>query len=143
MGCCEPKPVDYELENAQTTEDLISIMKKKSQNLIKEKEEILAHLDDPNNKVTISKIDDLNEEDLRLRIPYLDKLHDAYEDIIQTMERVDLPFEETREHLYNIIENHLISYDLNENYRNDIASFKQFAFKNEKLQLEEIRSLTQ
>ena len=66
MGCCEPKPVDYELENAQTTEDLISIMKKKSQNLIKEKEEILAHLDDPNNKVTISKIDDLNEEDLCL-----------------------------------------------------------------------------
>ena len=143
MGCCEPKPVDYDLENAKTTEDLISVMKKKSQNLIKEKDEIQAFLEDPNNIVTMSKIDDLNEEDLRLRIPYLNKLHDAYEDIIQTMERVDLPFEETREHLYNIIENHLISYDLSENYRNDIASFKQFAFKNEKLQLEEIRSLTQ
>ena len=57
------------------------------------------------------------------------------------MERVDFPFNETREYLYNIIDNYLISYDLTEKYRNDVANFKQFAFKNERLQTDEYKNI--
>ena len=143
MGCCAASKYDFDLENSKNISDLINVMKKKSKNLMKEREEIKEHLEDPSKEVTLSKIDDLNDEDLRMRIPYLEKLHDAYEDVIQTMERVELPFNETREHLYNIIENYLISYDLSEKYRNDVANFKQFAFKNERLQTEEYKHYTQ
>jgi hypothetical protein len=143
MGCCGASKYDFDLENSKNISDLINVMKKKSKNLMKEREEIKEHLEDPSKEVTLSKIDDLNDEDLRMRIPYLEKLHDAYEDVIQTMERVELPFNETREHLYNIIENYLISYDLSQKYRNDVANFKQFAFKNERLQTEEYKHYTQ
>ena len=74
----------------------------------------------------------MTQEDLERRVPYLEKLHEAYEDVIQTMESVDLPVDETKEHLFNIMNNHFISYDLTEKYRNDVAKFKQFAFENEK-----------
>ena len=143
MGCCGSQFTDTELENAETLPEIISVMKKRSEDLVKEKDEINEHLKDPSKEVTFVRIDDLTQEDLERRVPYLEKLHDAYEDVIQTMERVELPFNETREHLYNIIENYLISYDLSEKYRNDVANFKQFAFKNERLQTEEYKHYTQ
>ena len=143
MGCCGSQYTDVELENAKNLDEVIKVMKKRSEELIKERDEISAHLKDPKNEVTFARIDDLTQEDLERRIPYLNKLHEAYEDVIQTMERVELPFNETREHLYNIIENYLISYDLSEKYRNDVANFKQFAFKNERLQTEEYKHYTQ
>ena len=43
------------------------------------------------------------------------------------MENVDLPDDETKEFLINIVSNYYITYDLNDNYRVDIAKFKQFA----------------
>ena len=132
MGCCGSQYTDVELENAKNLDEVIKVMKKRSEELIKERDEISAHLKDPKNEVTFARIDDLTQEDLERRIPYLNKLHEAYEDVIQTMESVDLPVDETKEHLFNIMNNHFISYDLTEKYRNDVAKFKQFAFENEK-----------
>ena len=132
MGCCGSQYIDIELENAKNLDEVIRVMKKRSEELIKERDEISAHLKDPKNEVTFARIDDLTQEDLERRIPYLDKLHEAYEDVIQTMESVDLPVDETKGHLINIMSNHFISYDLTEKYRNDVAKFKQFAFENEK-----------
>ena len=107
-------------------------MKKKSEDLLKEKNEINNHIIDPNKEVTNVNIENLSKEDLEKRIIYLDKLHEAYEDIIITMENVDLPVDETKEFLINIVSNYYITYDLNDNYSVDIAKFKQFAYKNEK-----------
>ena len=132
MGCCTSQYTDSELENAETLPEIISVMKKRSEDLVKEKDEINEHLKDPSKEVTFVRIDDLTQEDLERRVPYLEKLHEAYEDVIKTMENVDLPVEETKQHLINIMSNHLISYDLSEKYRNDVAKFKQFAFENEK-----------
>ena len=132
MGCCTSQFTDSELENAETLQEVISVMKKRSEDLEKEKDEINEHLKDPSKEVTFVRIDDLTQEDLERRVPYLEKLHEAYEDVIKTMENVDLPVEETKQHLINIMSNHLISYDLSEKYRNDVAKFKQFAFENEK-----------
>ena len=102
-------------------------MKKKSEALLKEKKEINNHIKDPNKEVTNVNIENLSKEDLEKRIIYLNKLHEAYEDIIITMENVDLPDDETKEFLINIMSNYYITYDLNNNYRVDIAKFKQFA----------------
>ena len=49
------------------------------------------HLKDPSKEVTFVRIDDLTQEDLERRVPYLEKLHEAYEDVIKTMENVDRP----------------------------------------------------
>ena len=107
-------------------------MKKKSEDLLKEKKEINNNIKDPNKEVTNVNIENLSKEDLEKRIIQLDKLHEAYEDIIITMENVDLPVDETKEFLINIVSNYYITYDLNDNYSVDIAKFKQFAYKNEK-----------
>jgi prefoldin subunit 5 len=111
-------------------------MKKKSEALLKEKKEINNHIKDPNKEVTNVNIENLSKEDLEKRIIYLNKLHEAYEDIIITMENVDLPDDETKEFLINIVSNYYITYDLNDNYRVDISKFKQFAYKNEKKLIE-------
>ena len=111
-------------------------MKKKSEALLKEKKEINNHIKDPNKEVTNVNIENLSKEDLEKRIIYLNKLHEAYEDIIITMENVDLPVDETKEFLINIVSNYYITYDLNDNYRVDISKFKQFAYKNEKKLIE-------
>ena len=116
MGCCGSQFTDTELENAETLPEIISVMKKRSEDLVKEKDEINEHLKDPSKEVTFVRIDDLTQEDLERRVPYLEKLHEAYEDVIKTMENVDLPVEETKEHLINIMSNHLISYDLSEKF---------------------------
>ena len=129
MGCCGSQYTDFELENAKNLDEVIKVMKKRSEELIKERDEISAHLKDPKNEVTFARIDDLTQEDLERRIPYLNKLHEAYEDIIITMENVDLPDDETKEFLINIVSNYYITYDLNDNYRVDIAKFKPFAYK--------------
>jgi hypothetical protein len=43
------------------------------------------------------------------------------------MENVDLPVDETKAFLIKIMSNYYITYDLNDNYRVDIAKFIQFA----------------
>ena len=107
-------------------------MKKRSEELVKEKNEISNHLEDPTKEVTMVNIEGLSNDDLEKRIEYLDKLHDGYEDVIQTLESINLPIEETKGHLLDIMSHRLISYDLSDNFKNDIAKFKQFAYENEK-----------
>ena len=112
--------------------EIISVMKKRSEELVKEKNEISNHLEDPTKEVTMVNIEGLSNDDLEKRIEYLDKLHDGYEDVIQTLESINLPIEETKGHLLDIMSHRLISYDLSDNFKNDIAKFKQFAYENKK-----------
>ena len=112
--------------------EIIAVMKKRSEELVKEKSEISKHLEDPTKEVTMVNIEGLSNDDLEKRIEYLDKLHDGYEDVIQTLESINLPIEETKGHLLDIMSHRLISYDLSDNFKNDIAKFKQFAYENEK-----------
>ena len=132
MGCCSSEYIDYELENAQNMPEIIKLMKKRFNKLLYEKNEIEDHLKDPSKEVSLIKIDDLSKDDLEKRIPYLEKLHDAYDDVIETLEHIDLPIDETKNHLNNIMSNRFITYDLNEKYKDDVSKFKQFAFENEK-----------
>jgi hypothetical protein len=132
MGCCGSGYDDKELKEAKSMPEIISVMKKRSEELVKEKNEISNHLEDPTKEVTMVNIEGLSNDDLEKRIEYLDKLHDGYEDVIQTLESINLPIEETKGHLLDIMSHRLISYDLSDNFKNDIAKFKQFAYENEK-----------
>ena len=132
MGCCGSGYDDPELKEAKTMPEIIAVMKKRSEELVKEKSEISKHLEDPTKEVTMVNIEGLSNDDLEKRIEYLDKLHDGYEDVIQTLESINLPIEETKGHLLDIMSHRLISYDLSDNFKNDIAKFKQFAYENEK-----------
>lgn len=132
MGCCGSGYDDAELKEAKSMPEIIAVMKKRSEELVKEKSEISKHLEDPTKEVTMVNIEGLSNDDLEKRIEYLDKLHDGYEDVIQTLESINLPIEETKGHLLDIMSHRLISYDLSDNFKNDIAKFKQFAYENEK-----------
>ncbi len=132
MGCCGSGYDDAELKEAKTMPEIIAVMKKRSEELLKEKKEISQHLQDPSKEVTMVNIEGLSNDDLEKRIEYLDKLHDGYEDVTQTLESINLPIEETKGHLLNIMSHRLISYDLSDNLKNDIAKFKQFAYEHEK-----------
>lgn len=132
MGCCGSGYDDKELKEAKSMPEIIAVMKKRSEELVKEKSEISKHLEDPTKEVTMVNIEGLSNDDLEKRIEYLDKLHDGYEDVIQTLESINLPIEETKGHLLDIMSHRLISYDLSDNFKNDIAKFKQFAYENEK-----------
>ena len=139
MGCCGSGYDDAELKEAKSMPEIIAVMKKRSEELVKEKSEISKHLEDPTKEVTMVNIEGLSNDDLEKRIEYLDKLHDGYEDVIQTLESINLPIEETKGHLLDIMSHRLISYDLSDNFKNDIAKFKQFAYENEKILTEEFK----
>jgi GTPase involved in cell partitioning and DNA repair len=133
MGCCGGVFKDPEIERATTMDEVIAVMKKKRDNLAEEKTQISNFLEDETKTITLVKVDGLTKEDLEKRIPYLDKLSDCYEEIIDELEaKKTLPLKETKEYLYNILNHYFVSYDSTEAYRNDLAKFKQFTFANDK-----------
>jgi hypothetical protein len=82
MGCCGQTLKDRDIQNAVNMSEIINIMMIKKDNLLNEKEQIQKHLENHKHEVTLAKIDDLSEEELTKRIPYLDKLAECYHEVI-------------------------------------------------------------
>ena len=82
MGCCGQTIKDRDIQNAVNMSEIINIMCLKKENLLNEKEQIRKHLEDKTNEVTLAKIDDLSDDELSRRMPYLDKLVDCYQQVI-------------------------------------------------------------
>ena len=131
MGCCGGVMRDKDIERATNMDELINVMKKKQQNLSEEKKQIEDHLKDPSKEITIVNLE-ATKEGMEKRLPYLDRLNDCYTEIIEKLETVkNLPFSETKEHMFSIVSHYFITYDETFQYANDLAKFKQFAFKYE------------
>ena len=82
MGCCGQTVKDRDIQNAVNMSEIINIMCLKKDNLQNEKEQIRKHLEDKTNEVTLAKVDDLSEDELSRRMPYLDKLVECYQQVI-------------------------------------------------------------
>ena len=82
MGCCGQTVKDRDIQNAVNMSEIINIMSLKKENLINEKDQIRKHLEDKTNEVTLAKVDDLSDDELSRRMPYLDKLVDCYQQVI-------------------------------------------------------------
>ena len=85
MGCCGQTVKDRDIQNAVNMVEIINIMMIKKDNLLNEKEQIQQYLENHKNEVTLAKIDDLSEEELKKRIPYLDKLAECYHEVIMKL----------------------------------------------------------
>jgi hypothetical protein len=130
MGCCGGVMKDQQIERAQNMDEVINVMKKKQENLSKEKKQISDYLDDESNQITMINTEAISKDDLTKRIPYLDKLSDCYGDIIDNLENTsNLPLKETKEYLYNVLNHYYVSYDESEGYKSDIERFKKFIMK--------------
>lgn len=68
MGCYSSQYWGTEFKNAETLLEIIAVMKKKSEDLLKEKKEINNNIKDPNKEVTNVNIENLSKEDLEKRI---------------------------------------------------------------------------
>lgn len=88
MGCCGQTIKDRDIQNAVNMTEIINIMIIKRDNLVNEKEQIKQHLENHKNEVTLAKIDDLSEEELHKRIPYLDNLAECYHEVILKLKSV-------------------------------------------------------
>ncbi len=131
MGCCGGVMRDKEIERTTNMDELINVMKKKKENLAEEKKQIEDHLKDPSKEITIVNLD-ATKEGMEKRLPYIDRINECYGEIIEKLETVkNLPFSETKEHMFNIVYHYFITYDETYQYMNDLAKFKQFAFKYE------------
>lgn len=133
MGCCGGAQRDEAIMNTTNMDELINVMKKKKNDIPIEKKEIQDHLVDPSKKIGVVTFMDCTKEALEKRLPYLDRISDCYGECIEKLETVPgLPFQEAKEHMFNIVKHYLITYDDTNQYTNDLAAFKQFAFKYEK-----------
>lgn len=133
MGCCGSVYKDPEIAQAATMEQLIMVMKKKKDNLKVEKSQISDYIRDPKKQVTIVDLKVNDKPSLEKRLLYLDRIGDCYLEVIKKLESVPkLPLEETKEHLYNIINHYFITYDETNAYTKDLDNFKTFAAKYEK-----------
>ena len=132
MGCCGSAPKDEAILKTTNMDELINVMKKKKSDISIEKQEIQAHLEDPTKKIGIVTFLECTKEALEKRLPYLDRIGDCYGECIEKMETIpNLPFNETKEHMLNIVVHYLITYDETNQYTKDLAAFKQFAFQYE------------
>lgn len=87
MGCCGGSTIsDREIKYAVNYKELISIMKNKRNNLGKEKNQIEEYLKDKTKEITLIRVTALDDEQLRKRLPYLDKLSQVYSEVIKLME---------------------------------------------------------
>ena len=85
MGCCGSVVIDREISHAVNMGELVTIMERKKTNISKEIEQINEYLKNKTNKVTVAKVDDLTDDELKLRVPYLEKLVSCYEEVINIM----------------------------------------------------------
>lgn len=132
MGCCGSAQRDEAILKTTNMDELINVMKKKKSDIPIEKSEIQAHLDDPTKKISIVTFLDCSKEALEKRMSYLDRISDCYGECIEKLETIaNLPFKESKEHMLNIVEHYLITYDETNQYTKDLAAFKQFAFQYE------------
>ena len=135
MGiCCGNTYKDPEVAAAATIDQLIIVMKKKRDNLGIEKAQITDHIKDPKKQVTIVDLKTDDKVSLEKRLLYLDRIGACYLEVIKKLESVPkLPLDETKEHIYNIINHYLITYDETNSYTKDLDAFKAFAAKYEKV----------
>lgn len=85
MGCCGSVVIDREISHAVNMGELITIMERKKSNLSKEIAQINEHLKDKRKKVTVARVDDLTDDELKSRVPYLEKLVTCYDEVISIM----------------------------------------------------------
>ena len=135
MGfCCSANISDPEIEDAQTIHELIVILNNSKIALPIEKKEIEDYLEDPNKEIKSVGIENIDNESLKKRIPFLTKLEKAFEKMISLLEenQTNLNVYYTKKYTKNVTDKYYITYDPNNDLDYQLKNFINFIEKNKK-----------
>ena len=135
MGfCCSANISDPEIEDAQTIHELIVILNNRKIALPNEKKEIEDYLEDPNKEIKSVGIENIDNESLKKRIPFLTKLEKAFEKMISLLEenQTNLNVYYTKKYTKNVTDKYYITYDPNNDLDYQLKNFINFIEKNKK-----------
>ena len=135
MGfCCSANISDPEIEDAQTIHELIVILNNRKIALPIEKKEIEDYLEDPNKEIKSVGIENIDNESLKKRIPFLTKLEKAFEKVISLLEenQTNLNVYYTKKYTKNVTDKYYITYDPNNDLDYQLKNFINFIEKNKK-----------
>ena len=135
MGfCCSANISDPEIEDAQTIHELIVILNNRKIALPIEKKEIEDYLEDPNKEIKSVGIENIDNESLKKRIPFLTKLEKAFEKMINLLEenQTNLNVYYTKKYTKNVTDKYYITYDPNNDLDYQLKNFINFIEKNKK-----------
>jgi len=133
MGfCCSANISDPEIEDAQTIHELIVILNNRKINLPIEKKEIEDYLEDPRKEIKSVGIENIDNESLKKRIPFLTNLEKAYEKIINLLEtnKTNLDVSNVKKYIKNITDKYYITYDPNNDLDKELRKFINYIEKN-------------
>ena len=133
MGfCCSATISDPEIEDAQTIHELIVILNNRKIALPIEKKEIEDYLEDPNKEIKSVGIENIDNESLKKRIPFLAKLEKAFEKMVNLLEanQTNLNVYYTKKYTKNVTDKYYITYDPNNNLDTELKNFINFIEKN-------------
>ena len=136
MGfCCSANISDPEIEDAQTIHELIVILNNRKIGLPIEKKEIEDYLEDPRKEIKSVGIENIDNESLKKRIPFLIKLEKAYEKITNLLEanKTNLDVSNTKKYIKNVTDKYYITYDPNNDLDKELRKFINYIEKNKKL----------
>ena len=135
MGFCCSENISYpEIEDAQTIHELIVILNNRKIALPIEKKEIEDYLEDPNKEIKSVGIENIDNESLKKRIPFLTKLEKAFEKMINLLEenQTNLNVYYTKKYTKNVTDKYYITYDPNNDLDYQLKNFINFIEKNKK-----------
>jgi hypothetical protein len=135
MGfCCSANISDPEIEDAQTIHELIVILNNRKIALPIEKKEIEDYLEDPNKEIKSVGIENIDNESLKKRIPFLAKLEKAFEKMVNLLEanQTNLNVYYTKKYTKNVTDKYYITYDPNNDLDYQLKNFINFIEKNKK-----------
>ena len=136
MGfCCSATISDPEIEDAQTIHELIVILNNRKIGLPIEKKEIEDYLEDPRKEIKSVGIENIDNESLKKRIPFLIKLEKAYEKITNLLEanKTNLDVSNIKKYIKNVTDKYYITYDPNNDLDKELRKFINYIEKNKKL----------
>ena len=127
-GCCGGREIiDNEIDKANSLKELSLIFSERKNKFEKEKKEIELFLNDPNVEVENIDVKEIDPSILKKRINYLTNLDDAFNRVIEILEKnTNLPLNETKSHCHNIISKYYFIYDPNKELDSDMEKFEQF-----------------
>lgn len=130
MGaCCGATQKDPGVENSKTIQDLINVFKAKKNRLPLEISQIKAHIVNPEIEVETINTDGVPIQVLKERIVFLQKLENAYNDVIIILTKnQNLDVEKTKPFLNEIAYRYQFSYDPDNELNEEMQRFQKFVY---------------
>jgi hypothetical protein len=129
MGfCCSTNITDPEIEEARTVHEIIVILNNRKLGIPIEKKEIEEFLIDPTKEVKSIGIENIDNESLKKRIPFLTKMESAYQKMIQLLEEnnTNLDVNDIKPYVKNVTNKYFITYDPNNDLEKELKKFVEY-----------------